>query len=110
MDDKSGIVLLHGFTPIHSSLETVRSTPRGPHRSEWSCGKAFLHNCMYLFSVIHVLGKLICCPGEFDYLKLVVSVWVNEHKKTWHLGVLHVLSKRFASLSVFVNSFELCRK
>ena len=44
-----------------------------------------------MFSGLPVVGKLICCPREFDYLMLVVFVSMNKNNKTLHMAVLNVM-------------------
>lgn len=60
------------------------------------------------FSVLPVLGKLICYSWEFDYLILVVCVSMNQTNKTRHIRVFRYVA--FIVLNCFVNYFELCRK
>ena len=52
--------------------------------------KSLLDNCMLCF-LIHVLGKLICCPREFDNLILVVTVSIDKANKKLRICVLHVM-------------------
>ena len=80
---------LHQFTvawKLYGVLRAVRTNLSGV------AGSRSYTTVWYLLAVIPDQGELICCPAEFDYLILVVSVSITDHNKTWHLCVLHVLS------------------